>query len=273
MKLEGNLDLNRCKVLAAGPNVKVPLEKLKRGSFKHRVEEPNGKVYEFTVGEDSADWTPLPEISEYMVKGILTTEDGGFFSHKGFITSQVLKSIVENVAAGGFRRGASTITMQFVKNALLTREKTISRKLQEMALTWWVEQNLSKERILTLYFNLIEFGPGIYGIHDAAEHYFDCTPKELNPWQAAFLLSIFPNPKKYHSMFEKKSVGPVWTERVRRILDEMYERGRLTDEEYAAARSAPIVFGKSEFTPGGAPASAPSLPGPELEPEPDLLEP
>jgi hypothetical protein len=257
MKLDGNLDLNKCRVLAAGPKVKVPIEELRDGSFMQRVEESDGKVYDFLVGKDSEDWTPMEEISLYLKNGILTTEDGAFFSHRGFITVQVLRSIVENVVAGGFKRGASTITMQFVKNTLLTREKTISRKLQEMVLTWWVEQNLSKDRILTLYFNLIEFGPGIYGIHDAAAHYFDSRPIDLTPWQAAFLLSIIPNPKKYHALFfEKNEVPAYWTERVRRILDHMHNKGRLTDEEWAMARITPITFGRSE-EPTSQPSNSP----------------
>jgi hypothetical protein len=255
MKLDGNLDLNKCKVLAAGPKVRVSIEDLRDGSFMQHVEEPDGKVYDFLVGKDSDDWTPMEEISVYLRDGILTTEDGAFFTHRGFITVQVLRSIVENVVAGGFKRGASTITMQFVKNTLLTREKTISRKLQEMVLTWWVEQNLTKDRILTLYFNLIEFGPGIYGIHDAAEHYFESKPVDLTPWQAAFLLSIVPNPKKYHAFFDKNEVPAYWQERVRRILDHMHEKNRLTDEEWAAARIAPIVFGRTEE-----PTSQPSAP-------------
>lgn len=262
MTLEGDLDLNRCKVVSAGPKVRVSLEDLRDGTFTQVVEEANGKTYEFAVGADADDWTPLDSISPYLVQGIITTEDGGFFSHKGFSSVQVLRSVVENVAAGRFKRGASTISMQFVKNVLLTREKTISRKLQEMVLTWWVEQNLTKERILALYFNLIEFGPGIYGIHDASYHYFEVPPRLLTPWQAAYLLSIIPNPKKYHSMFEEGEVGPSWTARVRRILTHMHSKGRLTDEEYAEAMAAPIVFGAQ--APSSQPASQPSSqPAPE----------
>ncbi len=245
LRLDGSLDLNSCRVKEAGDKTKVSLTEFSEGSFEHVVEEPDGKTYRFWVGGGSENWVSLDEISVYMVNGIITTEDGSFFTHKGTSSMQVIRSMVANLAAGSFRRGASTITMQLVKNVFLNRKKTISRKLQELVLTWWVEQNVSKERILSLYFNLIEFGPGIYGLKKASEHYFECLPSELTPWQAAYLLSIIPNPKKFYSMYEKKKVSPNWTERVRRILDAMYKKERLTEEEYQEARQAEIVFGRS----------------------------
>ena len=102
----------------------------------------------------------------------MTTEDNGFFKHRGWVTSEFRTALKRNLQRGGFRGGASSITMQMVKNVLLSHEKTLSRKLQELFLVWYLEQEIPKERILELYFNAIEFGPRIYGIGPAARHYF-----------------------------------------------------------------------------------------------------
>ena len=132
----------------------------------------------------------------------MTTEDNGFFKHRGWVT---LASSRARCAAtcerGGFRLGASSITMQMVKNVLLSQEKTLSRKLQELFLVWYLEQNLPKERILELYFNAIEFGPRIYGIGAATRHYFGKKPADLKPLEAAFFSSILPSPKRRYVQY------------------------------------------------------------------------
>ena len=118
----------------------------------------------------------------------MTTEDNGFFKHRGWVSSEFKSALRRNLQRGGFRLGASSITMQMVKNVLLTREKTLSRKLQELFLVWYLEQNLPKERILELYFNAIEFGPRIYGIGAATRHYFGKKPADLTPAGGGVLL-------------------------------------------------------------------------------------
>ena len=135
----------------------------------------------FMVGPENPDFTPYAEISPHVVKAFLTTEDAGFFRHRGFIPSQFRKALARNLKRGGFRLGASTISMQMVKNVLLSHEKTLSRKLQELFLVWYLEQELSKERIMEIYLNAIEFGPGIYGIGAAARHYFGKQPDGDHP--------------------------------------------------------------------------------------------
>src|SRR5262249_25015753 len=148
------------------------------------------------VGPENPDWVPLAEVSPHLVNSIMTTEDSGFFKHHGFITSEFRSALQQNLHRGYFRLGASSITMQMVKNVLLSREKTLARKLQELFLTWYVERNLAKERIFEIYLNVIEFGPGIYGIGRAAHHYFGKAPKDLLPQEAAWFSSILPNPKR-----------------------------------------------------------------------------
>jgi membrane peptidoglycan carboxypeptidase len=176
----------------------------------------------------------------------MTTEDSTFLRHKGFIPSEFRTALKANLERGYFRLGASSITMQMVKNVILTPEKTLSRKLQEMFLTWYIEHNLSKERILEIYFNVIEFGPGIYGIGRAAHHYFGKPAKELEPRQAAWFSSILPSPKRRYVHYCHGAADAKWELYLNRILKRMHERGRLTDEEYEKALASKLTFDRSE---------------------------
>jgi len=135
-----------------------------------------------------------------------------------------------------------------VKNVLLSQEKTLSRKLQELFLVWYIEQVLPKERILELYFNAIEFGPRIYGIGAAARHYFGKRPADLTPLESAFFSSILPNPKRRYIQYCHGSLYPPWEKYVHRILARVHERGRITDEEYEASAPETLVFDRTEAT-------------------------
>src|SRR6476620_7713093 len=110
-----------------------------------------------------------------------TSEDPSFMSHRGFITAAFKESITKNIKTKKFTRGASTISMQLIKNVFLTREKTLSRKLEEILLVYVLENNRisSKDRMLEVYFNIIEWGPNVYGIGEAAQFYFQKKPSDL----------------------------------------------------------------------------------------------
>ena len=185
------------------------------------------------------------DISPYVVKALLTTEDAKFWSHEGFATHVFESAVRKNLAGGGFRVGASSITMQMVKNLLLSQEKTISRKLQEMFLVWVVENFLSKERILELYLNGIEFGPRIYGVGHAAAHYFGKHASELTPLEASFFSTMLPSPKRRYIQYCRGKLSRQWQRYVRRILKRSLEKGHLTQEEYDANKDAPFVFDTS----------------------------
>jgi hypothetical protein len=228
------------------------------------------------VGPDNPDFTPYDQISPYLVGSIMTTEDNGFFKHRGWVSSEFKSALRRNLKGGGFRLGASSITMQMTKNVLLTKDKTLSRKLQELFLVWYLEQILPKERILELYFNAIEFGPRIYGIGAATRHYFGKKPAELTPLEAAFFSSILPSPKRRYVQFCHGSLSAQWDRYVRRILAKVHERGRITDDEYAAAAAQPFVFDRREasFTEKQCLEWVKSMAPPKAEPEtpPELEE-
>jgi membrane peptidoglycan carboxypeptidase len=125
--------------------------------------------------------------------------------------------------------------MQLVKNVFLRREKTLARKVQEVLLTWWVESTLTKEQILELYLNVIEYGPGVYGIRNAAGHYFGRSPAELSVAEAAYLAMILPNPPRFHEHFEAGSLPPSFRRRTERFATLLHERGRIDADGLAQA--------------------------------------
>lgn len=240
--LDGSVGIRACKVK------EQPTASPKRllEPFEHFVEVERDQWISFEVGPDNPDFVPFDEISPHLVNSIMTTEDNSFMKHHGFIVSEFRSALIKNLKAGYFRYGASSITMQLVKNVLLYREKTLSRKLQELFFTWDVENTLEKERILEIYFNVIEYGPGLYGIGPAARHFFGKEPRDLNPVEAAFFSSILPAPKDRYQQYCKGTLRRQTTEKIKRILALMQSRGRITEDEYELALETPLVFLRSD---------------------------
>jgi hypothetical protein len=258
LELTGKVGIDGCKVVKAPPEV-VAMDGKQQGqqSLVVNVEVPKKlgapassepEVQSVIVGPDNPDFVPYEEISPYLVGSIMTTEDNGFFKHRGWVSSEFKSALRRNLQRGGFRLGASSITMQMTKNLLLTKEKTLSRKLQELFLVWYLEQHLTKERILELYFNAVEFGPRIYGIGAATRHYFGKTPSELTPLEAAWFSSIMPNPKRRYVQYCHGAPLPQWDKYLHRIMAKTHERGRLTDDEYATYAPQTLTFDRKEAT-------------------------
>ena len=243
LTLTGRVERDKCKAVKV-PHL-VSAERL-GGSFVHRVTMRDGAQRTVDLREGSPTYTALDQISPYMIAAVMTTEDGGFWRHRGFITSQFPTALKRNLEAGKIRLGASTITMQMVKNVLLSHERTLSRKLQEMFLTWHVEQTLSKERIMEVYLNVIEFGPGVYGITRAASHYFGKTPAELTPPEAAFLALMLPSPVRRHVHYCEGALSPAFQAKLRRLLAIMHSRGRLDPETFELWKDGAITFDPAE---------------------------
>lgn len=203
------------------------------GPFTHRVVEQEGQLFEMETGPGTDNWVPIGDMSTFFIQAVLGHEDGGFFGHHGFSTGAIETALVRNLRAGRYAYGASTITMQLVKNVFLHREKTLARKVQEVLLTWWVESVMTKEAILELYLNVIEYGPGVYGVRNAAEHYFGITAADLGPAQSAYLASILPNPKAYHSYWVQDAVSERFKRRIARFIETLGARERYDAEAVA----------------------------------------
>jgi len=239
-QFDGHVGIKHCKV------VDEPADSPKRlkEEFEHYVEVEAGEWMSFDVGPTNDEFVPLDQISPYLIKSIMSTEDSSFYQHHGFITSEFRTALVNNLKAGKFVQGASSITMQMVKNVLLYREKTLARKLQELFLTWHVENTLTKDRILEIYLNVIEYGPSLYGIGPAAYHFFGKKPADLNPVEAAFFSTILPAPKERYKQYCAGTLTK-WTEdKIERILQIMRKRDRLTEAEFETAHDTPLLFSK-----------------------------
>jgi Transglycosylase len=240
LDLGGHVGINKCKV------VDEPEDSPKRlkEEFDQYVETEKGEWESFKVGPSNPDFVPIQNISPYLISSITSSEDFGFYHHHGFIPTEFRTALVNNLKSGAFVQGASSITMQMVKNVLLYREKTLARKLQELFLTWHVENTLDKDRIMEIYLNVIEYGPDLYGIGPAAHEYFGKLPKDLQPQEAAFFSSILPNPKDRYRQYCQNTLTK-WTEgKIQRQLAKMLERKQLTQEEYDRATQTPLVFVK-----------------------------
>jgi hypothetical protein len=193
--------------------------------FLHSVTEPDGTTFEMETGPGTDNWTPLEAMSPYFVHAVLVHEDPGFFTHHGFSQINIRNALVRDLRERRYAVGASTISMQLVKNVFLHREKTLARKIQEVLLTWWTERVMEKRDIIELYLNVIEYGPSIYGIRSAAKHYWNRLPSELSPAEAVFLATILPNPKHFHTYYERNALSTSWASNMRKMLQRMGERG------------------------------------------------
>ncbi|PKW28733.1 transglycosylase domain-containing protein [Flavobacterium lindanitolerans] len=204
------------------------------GNFAYRAIINGVRQRQIEVGMSNPNYTPLDQISPYIRKAVLTSEDPSFFSHRGFINEAFKQSIIKNIKTKRFSRGASTISMQLIKNVFLTREKTLSRKLEEILLVYILENNriASKERMLEVYFNIIEWGPNVYGIGEAAYFYFGKHPSQLNLNESLFLASIVPRPRGFMWQFDNQGKLKSFAEKRNEYMTNlMIRRGLLTQDD------------------------------------------
>ncbi len=172
--------------------------------FSFLAMDKDRPVRSFEVGPQNPYFTPLPFISKYLQDAVLTAEDPSFMQHNGFVEEAFRESVITNIKEKRFARGGSTISMQLVKNVFLSRNKSVSRKMEEIMIVWLMEQNrlVSKERMLEVYLNIIEWGPDVYGIGEASRFYFSKSPDELNLPESIFLSSLIPSPKYFRYRFD-----------------------------------------------------------------------
>ena len=143
-------------------------------------------------------WVAYPAISTDIKRAVLVAEDIGFFAHGGVDLDEMGDALERAVERKALPRGASTITQQLAKNLWLTPSRNPLRKAREAILAWQIEQALSKRRILEIYLNVAEFGPGCYGVEAAARRYFGKAAADVGPVEAAQLAASLPNPRLWH---------------------------------------------------------------------------
>jgi monofunctional biosynthetic peptidoglycan transglycosylase len=180
-------------------------------------------------------WVSLKEINRDLIYAIVLSEDNYFFSHTGIDYDALISALADNMKNREWRFGASTISQQTVKNLYLNQAKTLSRKLQELILTRRLENELSKNEILELYLNIIEFGPELYGIANASQYYFNKSPKEVNAAEGAYLALLMPSPRKYHyTLYQNGNWSPALSKKHRRILRDMRFKQLISNRQYEA---------------------------------------
>lgn len=212
--------------------------------FTYRAIEKGVLQRPIVVGRSNANFTPLDTIPSYLKDAVLTSEDPSFFRHRGFISEAFKQSIAKNIRTKKFARGASTISMQLVKNVFLTREKTLSRKLEEILLVYILENNriASKERMLEVYFNVIEWGPNVYGIGEASQFYFSKSPENLTLNECLFLASIVPKPKKFMNQFNEDGHQKSYAEKHQKFIKNIMLRRALITADDTIGQSIPIYI-------------------------------
>jgi monofunctional biosynthetic peptidoglycan transglycosylase len=141
-------------------------------------------------------WVPLSRVSRHVIHAVLSSEDQKFFGHEGVDWEAVRASVEANRKAGRFARGGSTLTQQLAKNLFFSTRKSLARKARELLVSRWLEQDLTKARILELYLNVIEWGDGVYGCEAAARRYYGKPCAALDETEAAGLAAMIPNPRR-----------------------------------------------------------------------------
>lgn len=205
------------------------------------------------------NYARLQNISHHVRNAILVSEDGAFYSHQGIDWFELRESFEKNWEKGGFARGGSTITQQLAKNLYLSAEKSVLRKAREALIAVQIENLLSKDEIFEKYLNVVEFGPGIFGVSKAAHFYFNKSAISLTPAEGSFLAFLLPSPNKYGVSFRKKHLTPFARSRMNQIINRMYKFKKLSEVEHHEALLQVITF-------FGAPESPPELPDDIIEP-------
>ncbi|WP_176066145.1 biosynthetic peptidoglycan transglycosylase [Anaeromyxobacter diazotrophicus] len=233
-RLDGDVDLRALRPAAAQAR---PLDR----PFAFRAPLPGGGAREVLVGPANPAFVPLATLPAHVWRAVVLSEDAGFFVHHGFD----VREVQEALSRSGDRRlrGASTLTQQLAKNLFLTPDRTLVRKVREAIVTLALESSLPKRRLLEIYLNAVEWGPGgVHGLGEAARHWFGKDPRDLSPKEAAFLATVLPNPARFDLYRRRGALTERWEERVRALLVKERAVDALDDDQFYEAWYAPLAF-------------------------------
>jgi hypothetical protein len=193
LELDGNLDLG-CRVLGEPPLADVTTLRTGSPTLPSAVDAHDAPRV-VVLGPANPGFRHLEQIPREVIDTFVEAEDGRFWQHRGVDLAQLRRALAHDLEIGAPGRGGSTITQQVAKNLFLSGERTIGRKLEESVLAWRLESVLGKRRILELYLNLVELGPGVYGVQEGAQHWFHEDAPALDADQAARLAALLPAPR------------------------------------------------------------------------------
>lgn len=209
-------------------------------------DKDDGELLRLHAAEDRVSIS-LSEIPQHVRMAFVSAEDARFYEHQGIDLIRIAGAAWEDLKAGSYVQGASTITQQLIKLSHLNADKTISRKLEEAVLAYQMEQQFSKDQILEMYLNYVYFGRGYYGVEAAALGYFGIHASELSRAQAAALAGILKSPTNYAPHLSPENC----LRRRNNILSLMCEYGHISEEERDAAIAEPLEILDAEETTRG----------------------
>ena len=194
-------------------------------------------------GDDGGPAVRLIDLPPYLPKAFVAIEDRRFYEHNGVDPIGVSRAVLRDVIGGGSIEGGSTLTQQLAKNLFLTQERTLSRKIQEAILAFWLERRYSKDQILELYLNRVYFGSGAYGVEAAAQKYFGKSARFVTLSEAAVLAGLMKSPTK---LAPNRNLAGA-NERAAQVITAMAEQGHITEAmaKLALANPAQVKHDKS----------------------------
>ncbi len=206
-----------------------------------KIYDKSGKILLFNIyGDETRTVVPLSKISKNIINATIAVEDKDFYKHKGVKITSILRAAYENFTGKGiYKRGGSTITQQVIKNTLLTRERTYTRKIKEAILAYKLEKFWTKDKILELYLNDAPYGGTIYGAEEAARYYFNKPASEVGIAEAAYLAAMPQAPSRYSPYGKNRKL---LDQRKNIVLSLMLNQGYINVEEYKKARDEEVEF-------------------------------
>ena len=209
-------------------------------SLSTKIYDRSGEVLLYEVhGDENRSYVSIDNIPEYVINATIAIEDKNFYNHKGISLWGILRGQIVPRLQGKRAQGGSTLTQQFVKNAILTNERRLSRKIKEWILSWRMEKEYDKDQILEFYFNEIPYGGAVYGVEVASRYYFDKTVQELTLAEAAILAALPQAPTLYSPYGNNKDA---LIARQQTILNLMVEQGYISQEEAEGAKAQELIF-------------------------------
>jgi len=213
-------------------------QKLRDGTVIQRT-NATGKLFAFEVGPKNKNYVRLQDISKYLRSAVVALEDAKFYEHRGIDFDEILNAL-QSYQHGGRLRGASTLSQQLVKNLYLTHERSFRRKFYEALITLKIENTLTKNKILEIYLNSIEWGRGLIGIKQASHYYFKKRPKDLTLQESIFLAAIIPNPTRFGRLQEDQLPKQFVRRQMARALQALFELDQISLEQFQEALNHPI---------------------------------
>src|SRR6516162_14265 len=199
-----------------------------------------------TFGDLFGQPLTLREMSPYLPKAVIATEDRRFYSHFGIDPIGLSRAAIANLTAGHVVQGGSTITQQLAKNLFLTPERSLSRKIRETLLALWLEHRFTKDQILEIYLNRVYLGAGTYGVDAAAHRYFGISARRTDLYQSAMIAGLLKAPTRFNPISDRdKAIA-----RTAQVLSNMVEAGFVTRREAAAATDSGSLAATSAAQPG-----------------------